>query len=696
MLYCEAYQRPRLNGRPACNLKRALCPGMHACNRCFRSGHGAADCREKEVSDDAAVPPIPPGAAQPVEAATNPTSQTKSAILQQPREKEVSSIAVPVTVPPIAAQPVDVATNPTSQTIPVILQQPPEKELIADTAQPVEAAPADPPQAPDVSIALRLRAWLMQKGSTLRLLPDDGDACRTFADSHGREIVYASFQPGNFDWESLQVQRQGFANVWHHGEQRRVTERERRPNPGLLLHGIAEQGVRYGMESIANNRVKVGSSFPHGVYHIAASTDNAYRKLDFYNSGCVLVTCAAGFVADRDTKNNKGKDIRNPYDWLEAAYKGVIVSQTRSIGREYVVHPKSLIIVGAMFDKAVLLSFLSTEVETKWIQQAACRASPPLRDADEAESSTKEQSTCEDEEALAALAPCAPDFGVRSWVSTQAREDTKDVLEPVPTEETDEERTLKYWRDQGLAGVWGDPDAPDGIQRTRSRSRTPPGVRRRDTDYKALFENALQASREQWTSSSVASSRAESKSQPLPSIETFVGDLGDAGHVSSDCDRRALGTAGLEMLVEKDGEAIFFVNADKVSVNLLQDAMWACQAIWPEFTYKWAGSGSRESPRRWRKGAPAIEIIDLPGGVSAGALGSNARVRTQALALACVTAHYAFRQVDSGEECPRKAEFKGLVESACEALTSGNDVVTRWKGREQNVFWASKVVIACK
>ena len=48
-----------------------------------------------------------------------------------------------------------------------------------------------------------------------------------------------------------------------------------------------------------------------------------------------------------------GKDIKNHYNWVGAAYKGVVVSQKRTIGREYVVHPRSLMIRGALFSKTI-------------------------------------------------------------------------------------------------------------------------------------------------------------------------------------------------------------------------------------------------------------------------------------------------------------------------------------------------------
>ena len=82
--------------------------------------------------------------------------------------------------------------------------------------------------------------------------------------------------------------------------------------------------------------------------------------------------------------------------------------------------------------------------------------------------------------------------------------------------------------------------------------------------------------------------------------------------------------------------------------------------------------------------ALVVLLVDLPGGVSAGAEGRNAKVRIQALAVACVASHYAFRVVDAGAECPN-AEFKHIVEVACEALRNSATSGTVWKGRNKNV-----------
>ena len=209
----------------------------------------------------------------------------------------------------------------------------------------------NPNRSPDATIGLH--AWLLQTGSTLRL---DG-ACRTFKDKAGHELIFASFEHGIYDSETLQVEIEGQAVVRYQGEEYILRKRNLHLPP-LLLHGIKNQGVRHGMDCIANNLVKVGSSYPHGVYHINADREDAYQKLDFYNGGCVLLTSTAGLVVDRSTKTSAGKEIKNPYNWVGVAYKGVVVSQVRNIGREYVVHPRSLMILGALFDKTILRSFL--------------------------------------------------------------------------------------------------------------------------------------------------------------------------------------------------------------------------------------------------------------------------------------------------------------------------------------------------
>jgi hypothetical protein len=216
---------------------------------------------------------------------------------------------------------------------------------------------------PDATIGVH--AWLLQTGSTLRM----AGKCNTYRDDTGRELIFVKFHPGIFDDETLQVERQGFATVRSHGEEHTLRKRNLEL-PSMLLHGIADQGVRHGMECIGSNWIRVGSGWPHGVFHISADRKDAYQKLDFYNSGCVLLTSTAGFVVDRERKRSNGKSIDKPYDWVGASYKGVVVSQVRNIGREYVVHPKSLMILGALFDKKVLRAFLSTQVDKKWIQRA--------------------------------------------------------------------------------------------------------------------------------------------------------------------------------------------------------------------------------------------------------------------------------------------------------------------------------------
>ena len=220
--------------------------------------------------------------------------------------------------------------------------------------------------------------------------------------------------------------------------------------------------------------------------------------------------------------------------------------------------------------------------------------------------------------------------------------------------------------------MWGDAAAPDGVRRTRSRSRTPPGVRRNDSDYEATFRLALRESVDQLITSAAAHSSTEAPR--LPSMTSLAGSSTVPGdfHVSSPL--RLLGDSGLEVL-EKDGGSIFVVNAEKVSSSLLLTAVSACRQICPVFSQQWVKSHSR-----WNDN-PNVQIVDLPGGVSAGARGHNSKIRIQALAVACVTSHYAFAVVDAGAECPI-AEFDHIVQVACEALRNSATSGTVWKGRK--------------
>ena len=394
--------------------------------------------------------------------------------------------------------------------------------------------------------------------------------CSTYTDKAGRQLIYVKFHRGIFDAETLQVGRQEFAVVRIHGEQHTIHKRNHEL-PSLLLHGIADQGVPYGMESIGRNRVMVGSSEPHGVFHISADREDAYQTLNFYNSGCVLLTATEGFVVDRDKTTRSGKFIKNPYDWVGAAYKGVVASQVRNIGREYVVRPESLMILGALFDKAILQAFLSTRVELTYIQRAHAErtgneiqinipssasvgslgsvgsagsvlaSSVKLSDDSYASASAGSRGPVGAESSSASvqtknlsrqaprgsvgrvmmqeleLAPCEPDIGAHLWISTRAQTETGEILQPVPDEACDDdERARKSWSSDGRTGVWGDSEAPDGIRRTKSRSRTPPGVRRKDSDYSAMFTKALRASVERCTTSAAAS--ASTQAPLLPSM----------------------------------------------------------------------------------------------------------------------------------------------------------------------------------
>ena len=149
-------------------------------------------------------------------------------------------------------------------------------------------------------------------------------------------------------------------------------------------------------------------------------------------------------------------------------------------------------------------------------------------------------------------------------------------------------------------------------------------------------------------------------------------------HVTSPL--RLLGASGLEVL-EEDGGSIFVVNAEKVSSSLLLTAVSVCQRICPVFSQQWVKSHSR-----WNDN-PNVQIVDLPGSVSAGAEGRNAKVRIRALAVACVTSYYAFRVVDAGGEC-QNAEFNHIVQVACEALRNSATSGTVWRGRK----WGSEKV----
>ena len=59
--FCGFYQLARqVQGRPQCSFTRQSCPhGLHACQLCGKSGHGAEDCRTR------AQPPTTPPAEQP-------------------------------------------------------------------------------------------------------------------------------------------------------------------------------------------------------------------------------------------------------------------------------------------------------------------------------------------------------------------------------------------------------------------------------------------------------------------------------------------------------------------------------------------------------------------------------------------------------------------------------------------------------
>ena len=81
------------------------------------------------------------------------------------------------------------------------------------------AALLNPYRLPDATIGLH--AWLLQTGSTLRL---DG-ACRTFIDTAGREFIATKYAIGIYDWETLQVERQGFAVVKYHDNEYTLRKR---------------------------------------------------------------------------------------------------------------------------------------------------------------------------------------------------------------------------------------------------------------------------------------------------------------------------------------------------------------------------------------------------------------------------------------------------------------------------------------
>ena len=122
---------------------------------------------------------------------------------------------------------------------------------------------------------------------------------------------------------------------------------------------------------------------------------------------------------------------------------------------------------------------------------------------------------------MEALAPCEPDSDVHGWISTRARVDTDDALE-LERCSNDDERARKFWTSPTSLpriGIWANSDAPDGIRRSRSRSRTPPGVRRYDSDYEVNFRRALLSSVDRLATSSAASSSTES---PLPPSMTML------------------------------------------------------------------------------------------------------------------------------------------------------------------------------
>ena len=72
--------------------------------------------------------------------------------------------------------------------------------------------------------------------------------------------------------------------------------------------------------------------------------------------------------------------------------------------------------------------------------------------------------------------------GLDTSIASGGRSSSSGLVPPGGVlESEDDKRVQKYWVWLGRTGIWCDPEAADGFRRSRSRSRTPPGIRHGET-----------------------------------------------------------------------------------------------------------------------------------------------------------------------------------------------------------------------